>query len=370
MNSAFEANLVEALDALEAGAPVEEILSRYPEHAEDLRPILDTSRQLSRLPVAYSLSAEAASRDAFLTQAASLRAQERRRPAVAGDWRRLAFSFASLAIFVVLLGGLLVGAAQEALPGQALYPVKRIAEDLRLSLASPVQQETLQEQFAAERREEIYALLASGQEGTVACAGTIEAFDDESWTLDGLVITVEASTVVTGEPALGATAEGVCNVTDGRVVAERLQVEEPTEIQPEPTPTGTARSTSTATTTPTTTATPTATDPTPTTMPLLQPSPTVDPSTPPPGGESEALEDSDDPEEDEDESEIGEEEDGSGDDDGGDDSGSDDDSDGSGNEGDDNDSDTDDDSDDKDGDDEDDGDGEDDGDEDESEEEG
>lgn len=312
MNSAYEVSLVEALDALEAGTPLEEVLSRYPDHAETLRPILETSAQLSSLPVAYSLSAKAASRNAFLSHAASLRVQGKGRPATAGVWRRLAFSFASLALVVVLLGGLLAGAAQEALPGQPLYPVKRMVEDMRLSLASPVGKEKLQEQFQAERREEIHALLATGQKGTVPCAGTIEALSEESWTLDGLAVAIETRTVISGEPALGATAQGLCRVANGRVVAETLQVEDSPEILPEPTPTATEMPTTTLTSTATATAAATAaaTTPTITMTPIAQPSATLAPLTAPATEESDEVEESDGQEEEqEDEVETEEEED-------------------------------------------------------------
>ena len=256
MKSAFEADLIEALADLEAGLPLEEILSRYPQQAEQLRPILQTGAQLSTLPVAHSLSAQAASRDAFLRQATALRHQEHRVVAPLSLWRRLALSLASLAVVVMILGGVVAGAAQEALPGQALYPVKRTLEEVRLSLASdPAGQEALQAQFRAERQEEINALLAAGLEGTVECEGALQALAADSWIIDDLEVAIGSTTTISGTPQIGSTVRGTCQVTGGQVVGKMLRVE--TQRHPAPSPSATP----TATATPTASATPTKTAP-------------------------------------------------------------------------------------------------------------
>lgn len=317
MKSAFESDLVEALDDLEAGLPLEEILSRYPEQAEQLRPILETGAQLSTLPVAHSLSAQAASRDAFLKQATALRHQEQHSVvAPVSLWRRFALSLASLTVVVMLLGGVVAGAAQEALPGQALYPVKRTLEEVRLSLVSDrAEQEALQAQFRAERQEEINALLAAGLEGTVECEGKLQAIAADSWTIDGLEIAIRSTTTINGSPQIGLTVRGTCQVTEGQVVGKTLRVE--TERHPAPSPSATPTVPSTAT--PTATTTPTATAPSATLdgNTLIQPEETEE-SEPEEGdndngGDEEVDPEDDDAGDDDDEPESGDDEPESGD---------------------------------------------------------
>lgn len=84
MDAAFEAKLIECLDALANGEMLEAILRRYPEDAAALRPMLETAQQLSHMPVGYSVAAQRASRQAFLTQANQLRGRARRLRL--GDW--------------------------------------------------------------------------------------------------------------------------------------------------------------------------------------------------------------------------------------------------------------------------------------------
>lgn len=278
MKSVFEADVVDALDALEAGTPLQEILSHYPEHAGELRPILETAAQLGAMPIGHSLLAQTASRDAFLRHAATLRIKEQHQSKRTLDLsRRLALSFASMVAFILLLGGLL-GVAQQALPGQTLYPVKRTVEHARLSLASgPAGREALEAQFRAERREEIRALLAIGGDGRVDCAGTIEAITDDRWTVEGLVITIEPRTVIQGTPEISAFAHGTCHVGGGRVIAETIHVEG--NAYPLPTPSATV--TQPVTPTSTAVATPTAT-PTVSATPTVLASPLPQPTSTPP----------------------------------------------------------------------------------------
>jgi len=58
MNESLEHVILEALDLLEGGAGVEEILARYPAEAAELRPYLLTAARLATLATQPSLTAE------------------------------------------------------------------------------------------------------------------------------------------------------------------------------------------------------------------------------------------------------------------------------------------------------------------------
>lgn len=264
MNWDFEARTSEALDALEQGETVEAILSRYPEDADALRPILETAHELQTLPLAYSVSARQNSRQAMLDEARRLRG----RPAPVltrfSALRRLSFAFGSLLVLFVVAAALLAQPVSAALPGQALYPVKRAAETIRLRLAADPT--VLETRFREERREELQALLAEGAEAEVDCFGAIRTFSEDRWQTDDFVLLISAESTVSGAPAIGAPFEGRCLVRDGQLFAQDVRFTGPGKLPPEPptpspapptpTPTPTVTPTTTLTPTPTATVTP------------------------------------------------------------------------------------------------------------------
>lgn len=313
MDRELEATFIEAMDALEAGEPVEAILERYPRRADELRPLLETAAALSSVPVAYSVEARQTSREAFLSRAAGLR--ERWRPAAIPWWRRFALAFGSLALLLIIVGGLLVGPAGTSLPGDTLYALKLAGEEARLALAgSSAQRHALRERYRRERVSEINALLALGRAAEVSCYGTLRAIEDDVWQLEGLRVEIRAETEIVGQPRPGSEVEGVCRVANDRVTAVTMRVASAPELLPTPTPTVTVEPAATETLTPGITPTPSLT-PTPTES--LTP-PATFTSTPPPAG---APADEDDDGRDDDGGEDGDDgnNDGGGSDDAGDD---------------------------------------------------
>lgn len=266
MNSDFEARSTAALDALELGEPIESILQRFPEDADTLRPLLETAMDLQNLPLAYSISAQRASRQAMMREAARLR----RQPAgvrVLPLLRRLSFALGAFALLVLASASLLARPAAGALPGEALYPLKRAGESLRLMLAADPN--TLRVRYHQERRDELLRLLALGKEAKAECYGTILAFADDQWQVDDLTFRIDGDSVIVGEPAIGAPVEGSCLVRSGQLFARNVRITGPGNPLPEPptpaptatperpTETPTPSPTATATNTPTATATPT-----------------------------------------------------------------------------------------------------------------
>lgn len=166
MNVEFEVKLIEALDALDRGETADAILARYPEVADDLRPLLHTATALPALRMQPSEAQKMKSRQAFLKQGAALRQTTQRRGQFAFV-PRLAALFGALSVALAVLGGGAVAASGSALPGDPLYGLKRTVENARLTLSGDAARTALQAQFEAQRRAEAIALLKSGDRKSV-----------------------------------------------------------------------------------------------------------------------------------------------------------------------------------------------------------
>jgi hypothetical protein len=148
---------------------------------------------------------------------------------------------ATLVVAIVILvlslsaSGLVISAA-DSLPGDTLYPVKRMAEDMRLSLTlRSATRAKLQTEFTRERQEEVRSVLEAGRSADVEFQGLLEQMGDDSWIISGLKVTLGNNTGIEGQPLLGATiAVRAASTGDGTLRALHLQVEsEPTAM---PTP--------------------------------------------------------------------------------------------------------------------------------------
>ncbi len=237
LNESLEHVILEALDLLEGGAGVEEILARYPAEAAELRPYLLTAARLATLATQPSLTAERTTRRGFLAAAEAMRREGR--PRRAALWPRLLAPVLAVLAVVVLGGAALVGASGRAMPGSALYEVKRWGENVRLALANdPERAADLRERFRLERVAEIDRLLAAGAVADVSLTGGIEAMDDDEWIVAGLPVVVGAWTTLDGTPAVGAWVQ-----VDGQTVAGAVRaigvtvLNAPPSVTPTPAPT-------------------------------------------------------------------------------------------------------------------------------------
>jgi len=169
----FEQIFERCLQEVTRTGNTEAVLRRYPQHADDLRPLLEIALATSR---AYADVPEpparlAVGRTRLLETAAQLR--ERTQATSTSTTRKetkpkMKLIFATKLIGAVLaavvgiatIGGGATLAASDSLPGDLLYPVKLAGEDLRLSMASaPESQVQLALQFADERIAELEGLL-------------------------------------------------------------------------------------------------------------------------------------------------------------------------------------------------------------------
>ena len=165
---------------------VEAALQLCPQHADQLRPLLEMARMAHTYyaDVPEAPGGLTTGRERFMSIAAQPRATKVSKTPndgiTTGQVGRIKLSFAmrlvaillTVSIGVTALGCGVAWTASDSLPGDMLYPVKMTTEDARLALAStPEERLGLTLQFVEERVEEIRALVnAGGQVPDVAVA--------------------------------------------------------------------------------------------------------------------------------------------------------------------------------------------------------
>ena len=245
--------LAECSDSILAGATVKACLDRHPQHATALEPLLTTLvdvHELRAVPVRSSATA-ARTREQFMAAAMRL-AEERRTPPVTW-WERLAAWWAGIvaifmpptgsrrtgmpvgllaAMLVVILAGVLVTggvtASAKSLPGDLLYPIKTSSERVQLFIArDPMVRSGLEQEFSARRRHEAQAVVEQGRRvNSLSLDGTLEAINDNHWTVSGLDLTLDPAVQIIGDPVVGARVRCVLRAPgDGRLIVIYAEVE-------------------------------------------------------------------------------------------------------------------------------------------------
>ena len=283
MKDVPEAVLNDCLDLLEHGQSIENIVARYPELASELRPFLHTATQLATLAPQPSLAAKQASQKAFLAHAASLKVAPLR-PTPWYRLRQILLPLASLALVLVLFVTTAVSVSASAIPGDALYSVKRLVETVRLNQVSdPDSAVALMELYHQERIREVQALLRAGRSAEVMFEGDVEDFQTAEWTVASIRMAVKETTIIMGTPQLGEMARVNGRTLNGELIASSIVMLTGSAVDPESTATPEPIATPTLAPTeePSETSTPVSTpqpantaSPTPTRRPSATPTPT------------------------------------------------------------------------------------------------
>ncbi|GJM41919.1 MAG: hypothetical protein DHS20C20_22010 [Ardenticatenaceae bacterium] len=369
MNNVPESVFQNSLEFLEQGESTEQILARFPEYAAELQSFLETAAQLATLAPQPSLAAKQKSQKAFLAHAESLNSV----PVRPSPWyrlRQILLPIASLAVVLILFATMAVSVSGSAIPGDALYSVKRFVENVRLNqVDGPETAVALAETYRQERIREVQALLRTGRTADVSFEGEVASIQPDAWQVDAIEISLDEATNIVGQPQVGELARVNGRTDNGMFLAKTIEMLTGSPISPLPeaeptaTPSPTGESTPTATLKPTTepaeTLTPTATStPSPTVRITETPTSTVTatPTATPSPTQSPSDDDDDDGGNDDNNSnDDDDDDDGNGNDDDDDGNGNDDDDDGNGNDDDDDGNSNDDDDDGNDNDDDDDG---------------
>lgn len=174
----IEKILDECLERIFAGETVEDCLKDYPDHAAELKPLLETVMGVTD-------AVDVSPRPEFREQAArDFQAAVRdMKPARSGGFfslHRWAVGALSAVVVVLLAGGGTVAAANNSLPDSPLYSVKLATESVRVAFA-----------FSDEHKAELYAEFANKRVDeivTMAEAGNIEALNRATDNLNGHLI--------------------------------------------------------------------------------------------------------------------------------------------------------------------------------------
>jgi LysM repeat protein len=254
--------LNDCIDRMARGASVEDCLLIYPEHARALRGLLESGLVVKRaLPADGEVAWARARAESRLEQALSETSRRRAAPHI---WLYTAARLAAL--FLIVIAGAAF-AAESALPGDPLYPLKRFSEEVRVGLGDG---ETARQQYAARRLDETRALFDQGRSAYVSFEGVVEAIAAQGWQVASIPVVVMQAAAIDASIDVGDRVE-VSGLTtpEQTLLASRIRLIHD-HVQPlQQAPTATA--TPTAAPTPTPTSTPTVTL---TFAPAVTPAPT------------------------------------------------------------------------------------------------
>ena len=248
--------LEQCLARLQSGEPASACLEDYPELADELGPLLEVAQSLQAMAATRSAppASLAAGRERFLRQAAE--ARSKRRPLKAWGHREallqqlagffspvlrrgLASTVIAAAVLFALLAGTTMMASANSLPGDALYPVKRAAESVRLALTlDQAGRATVQRALDQRRIDETQAVLRQHKVTEVSFRGLVDSFDGSTLIAAGLTVQIQPTTQFVGpRPSPGQLVAVVAlSQEDGSLLARRIET-----LPGTPTPTATAQ---------------------------------------------------------------------------------------------------------------------------------
>jgi hypothetical protein len=162
MHEVFE----DCLELVFGGASVEECLRRYPNQAEELRPLIETAVAARKVLAAAHPSVEfrdKARREFYAAQQERNARRSARRSWLAWDWQPAWAVSIGVAVLVVMAGSGAVLASNGSMPGQPLYAVKHTAQNARIAITkSPDAKSELYASLADQRVKEIVYLAGTG----------------------------------------------------------------------------------------------------------------------------------------------------------------------------------------------------------------
>jgi hypothetical protein len=184
----FDNILDECLQRLLQGDSVEACLSRYPEHAAELEPLLRTARNTMKA-TDIRPRPEFRDRARYQFQMAIREMPVKESRGFFTVFKPALVTVIMLAI-VLLAGGGVVAAAGNSLPGSPLYSVKLATESVRLALTpSALGKAELNAQFANERIDEIIKLAEKGDASLIA--ETTDRMNRQLMAVANLAVTAE-----------------------------------------------------------------------------------------------------------------------------------------------------------------------------------
>jgi hypothetical protein len=222
----------ECLLQLEDGIPFERVLGSHPEQAEELRPLLETARRLTKAAVHPPVQVQQRSRAGFLEKAVRLSFRKK-----ISIWQRtsLRLTMAVMLALMLVFSGVwgVTQTSASSLPGDNLYPVKRSVENVRLQFApNDASRIILEKEFEQIRTREVQQLINDKRSAPVTFSGAVERNLNGGWTVNGIPVEVPDGDQEELAQGSDVEVEGVSG-EDGRVWATVVQ---PIKDTPTPVP--------------------------------------------------------------------------------------------------------------------------------------
>lgn len=197
MNTSLQSAFNQCLAALERGDSLDRVLARFPQQADELRPLLlIAQRAMEESPTPPGRAAQLRSRTAMLSRANQLKTTSAAKTPLL--FLRWGLATALVALFLIIASGFgLAVASAQALPGDDLYTVKRAAERIQLSLTTgrtnrlnlTIHQETL-------RIQEVQRLLALGRVAEVEFEAELDSKSGSLWQFGVVPVLMTEDTIV------------------------------------------------------------------------------------------------------------------------------------------------------------------------------
>lgn len=254
MKQKFVDILEQCIRLMITGVPLENCLEKFPDHASELNQLLKTAELMNSLQVEkIPLDAKAQNQMKLLALAESLSSGSKRgknifsiywldlpvrkvlqsmdflRP-LAG---RLILALGIAGIFIIFSGSLLITSA-KSLPGDSLYPVKRVVEDIKVYLApSREVRNEYEHVYSEERVDEVFELMGLAREQKISFEGIISSMDGSNWTVNDIPVFIQPDTmIIVGIDGANVMVPGMYVEVDGntsiqgRVYANEIHLRE------------------------------------------------------------------------------------------------------------------------------------------------
>jgi len=166
MKSKIDELLDILLIEMREGKSIEDCLKAYPEYAEELKPLLYLAKQIQDLPQAKPDGT--AVEETVRKVRTMIRAQQPKQRYSFGEIFSLKPIFVraiAIAVLLIIVGWTAVSVSAESLPGDALYPVKRLCEHVQYFLTVGSEGKTeLHLIFADRRSTELIVTFRQGEQ--------------------------------------------------------------------------------------------------------------------------------------------------------------------------------------------------------------
>lgn len=179
----------ECVDRLAAGQTIEDCLRQYPQHATQLRPMLEVGMLTRRVvpPTAEVMAAQVRVRQRIETLVQTMPPQ--RQPMRLFTQRVATLAASLILVFLISIGGS-AALAQDSLPGDFLYGMKLLTENVRLAVAPDVF--GLTAEFNQRRVDETRQLITFKRQAELEFEGSVSVIDATTWEIAGLPVSIPA----------------------------------------------------------------------------------------------------------------------------------------------------------------------------------